>query len=461
MTVLHAEMALLPEGWAHRVRITLDAAGDIAALEAGAASDDAERLAGPVLPGMPNLHSHAFQRAMAGLAEHASESGDDFWSWRDTMYRFLAVLEPDDLRAIAAQLYVEMLKAGFTAVGEFHYVHHGRDGRPYGDRAAMSEAVLDAAAESGIGITLLPVLFQANGFGGVEPTDGQRRFLNGVDDILGMIEELNRRHGGNRQIRIGLAPHSLRAVPPDSLASAVAGLRAIDLTAPVHMHVAEQVREVDQCVAWSGRRPVDWLLDHADVDETWCLVHATHIDAVEIARLAESRAVVGLCPTTEANLGDGLFPLLPFLKRRGRWGIGSDSHVSVSPIEELRWLEYGQRLHQRRRALATAGLPGSTGLALWQAASDGGGQALGRRIGKLAPGYRADLVVLDPGATGLYGRRTDTLLDSLVFAGDPSGVRDVMVGGQWVVRDRQHPLQERILARYRRTLDRIGPEIGF
>jgi len=456
MTALFAESALLPTGWARDVRIALDTDGTITAVEAGAAPGDADRLGGPVLPGMPNLHSHAFQRAMAGLTERASDSGDDFWSWREAMYRFLAVLEPDDVRAIAAQLYLDMLKVGYTGVAEFHYLHHDRDGRPYADPAAMSEAVIAAASETGIAITLLPALFQSSGFGGAAPTEAQRRFAQPVPGVLDIISEVRRRYIGNPEIRVGIAFHSLRAVPPAPLAAACAELRSLDPTAPIHIHAAEQTREVEQCVAWSGARPVEWLLDHAPVDRTWCLVHATHMDATETRRLADSGAVAGLCPTTEANLGDGFFPLLPYLESQGHWGIGSDSHVSLSPIEELRWLEYGQRLRERRRALATSGKPGSIGLALWQAAVSGGAQALGRRTGALAPGHRADLLVLNPRATSLYGRRGDAVIDSFIFASETTAVRDVMVGGRWVVRERHHAAEKQISIAFRRTLDRIA-----
>jgi formimidoylglutamate deiminase len=456
MTVLFAESALLPTGWAQNVRFTIDAGGDLAAVEPGAQPGEAERLAGPVLPGMPNLHSHAFQRAMAGLTERASPTGDDFWSWREAMYRFLAVLEPEDVNAIAAQLYLDMLKAGYTGVAEFHYLHHGRDGRPYADPAAMSEAVISAAEETGIAITLLPALFQASGFGGTAPTQGQRRFVNSVESLMALIAETRRRHAGQPEIRVGLAHHSLRAVPPEALAAATAALRALDPEAPVHIHVAEQIREVEQCLAWSGARPVQWLLDHAPVDPAWCLVHATHMDATETRRLAATGAVAGLCPSTEGNLGDGFFPLLPYLEAGGRWGIGSDSHVSLSPIEELRWLEYGQRLRERRRALGSAGRLESTGLALWQASVAGGAQALGRRAGALAPGHRADLIVIDAAAPSLYRRERDALIDSFIFASETTAVRDVMVGGRWVLRERRHAAEPRIAANFRRALDRIA-----
>jgi formimidoylglutamate deiminase len=455
VTALFAESALLPEGWARDVRVSIGPDGDIAGIDTGAEPGEAERLAGPILPGMPNLHSHAFQRAMAGLTECSSGTGEDFWSWRQAMYRFLAVLQPEHIRAIAAQLYLEMVKAGYTAVGEFHYLHHDRDGAPYADRASTSLALIEAAQEVGIGLTLLPTLYQANGFDGVPPEAGQRRFIDTVDGILRLIEQLRQRTGADPQLRIGLALHSLRAVPADALAEAVAGLRTMDASAPIHIHVAEQLREVEECVAWSGQRPVAWLLDHAPVDETWCLVHATHMDESETTRLAAARAVAGLCPTTEANLGDGFFPLLQFLAAGGRWGIGSDSHVSVNPIEELRWLEYGRRLRLRRRAVSTGGRPGSTGCALWHGAVEGGRQALARPVGRLATGSRADLVVLNTEAPTLYGKVEDALLDSFIFAGSPALVRDVMIGGRWVVRQGRHAAQERIDAAFRGTLDQI------
>jgi formimidoylglutamate deiminase len=320
----------------------------------------------------------------------------------------------------------------------------------------MSEAVISAAEETGIAITLLPALFQASGFGGTAPTQGQRRFVNSVESLMALIAETRRRHAGQPEIRVGLAHHSLRAVPPEALAAATAALRALDPEAPVHIHVAEQIREVEQCLAWSGARPVQWLLDHAPVDPAWCLVHATHMDATETRRLAATGAVAGLCPSTEGNLGDGFFPLLPYLEAGGRWGIGSDSHVSLSPIEELRWLEYGQRLRERRRALGSAGRLESTGLALWQASVAGGAQALGRRAGALAPGHRADLIVIDAAAPSLYRRERDALIDSFIFASETTAVRDVMVGGRWVLRERRHAAEPRIAANFRRALDRIA-----
>lgn len=454
MTALFATAAFLPAGWARDVRLAITAAGDLESCASGSA-EGTEARAGTILPGMPNIHSHAFQRAMAGLTERAGSGEDSFWGWREIMYRFVGTIGPEDLRAIAAQLYVEMLKSGYTSVAEFHYLHHDRDGTPYGDRVTMSEAIVAAAAEAGIGLTLLPVLYQTGGFGGKPPGAGQRRFLNGVDDILAMIDTLRRRHGGNANFRIGLALHSLRAVPQDALRAAVAGLRALDPDAPVHIHIAEQVREVEECLAWSGQRPVAWLLDHEALDGKWCLVHATHVDPTESARLVETGAIVGLCPTTEANLGDGLFPFADFIGR-GRWGIGSDSHISVSPVEELRLLEYGQRLMLRERNIAGRPSQGSSGRALWEAATRHGAGATGRKVGTLAPGSRADLVVLEDEAPSLYGRRGDSLLDSVVFAGNENPVRDVMVGGKWVVRARRHVREEEILSRFKATIDRLA-----
>jgi len=435
MTTLFATSALLPAGWTRDLRIAIAPSGDIASCEPRGAGDHVDSLAGTVLPGMPNLHSHAFQRAMAGLTERAGGGEDSFWGWREIMYRFVGTIGPEDLQAIAAQLYVEMLKSGYTAVAEFHYLHHDRDGTPYADRVTMSEAIVAAAAEAGIGLTLLPVLYQTGGFGGAPAGPGQRRFINGVDAILAMIETLGCRHRDNANFRIGLAAHSLRAVPPDALRDAVAGLRALDAAAPIHIHIAEQTREVAECLAWSGRRPVDWLLDHQAVDARWCLVHATHLDAAEVDGLARSGAVAGLCPTTEANLGDGLFPLAAYLAAGGTLGIGSDSNVSISPVEELRWLEYGQRLIARRRIIAATEPGASCGETLYAAAARGGARACGLRAGEIAPGLRADLVVLDDREPPLAGAPPGELLDRYVFAADRAAPRHVMVRGRWRVRD--------------------------
>jgi formimidoylglutamate deiminase len=439
-----AEVALLPDGWARDVLFEVAPDGGLAAVTPNARArlldaqaGDIELAAGPVLPGMPNLHSHAFQRAMAGLGEHAANAEDSFWTWRELMYRFVARLEPRQIEAIATLLYIEMLKAGYTAVGEFHYLHHQPDGAPYADRAETGKRMLRAAEAAGIGITLLPVLYGYGGFGGQPAGDGQRRFLNDPDGVLEIVAGLEAALGDDPRGTVGLAPHSLRAVTPETLSAALDGLSA---RAPVHIHVAEQTREVEDCMAWSGARPVRWLLDHAPVEPRWCLVHATHMEPDETADLAASGAVAGLCPTTEANLGDGLFDGPGYWAAGGVWGIGSDSHVSVSPIEELRWLEYGQRLRDRRRNVLRGRAPG-IGAQLFRDALEGGARALGRPIGRLAPGFRADFLVLERDLPTLVGLEDDALLDALVFAGNRNPVRDVAVGGRWVVRDGHHPAE--------------------
>jgi formimidoylglutamate deiminase len=456
---LFAERALLPQGWAEDVLIETTAAGDIAKVTAGSKAGPVRRAAGPVISGMPNLHSHAFQRAMAGLTEQAGKSGtvgadDSFWTWRTLMYDFVAKLTPPAVEAIAAQLYVEMLKSGYTAVAEFHYLHHDSDGRPYGDLAEMSERILAAGKATGIGITHLPVLYGAGGFGGKPAGQGQRRFLNDAARFLRLIDDLRSRHGNDPQIRFGIAPHSLRAVTPEMLDEAVAGLAAMDAKAPIHIHIAEQTKEVDDCIAWSNRRPVEWLFDRQSVDPRWCLVHATQMTEAETDRLAASGAIAGLCPTTEANLGDGIFPAVAYFKGGGRFGIGSDSHISVSPIEELRWLEYGQRLITHRRNLLVPNSANDThiGAALYRGALEGGAQACGRAIGRIAQGARADLLVLDANSPLLMGRSGNSMIDSMVFAGNSNPIRDVMVGGHWVVQDGNHVAQEAIFARYRGAL---------
>ncbi len=449
-TSLFAERALLPDGWAEDVRFEIAPDGALATVTPGADPGAAPRAAGVVLPGMANLHSHAFQRAMAGLAERAGPGEDSFWTWREVMYGFLRRLDPAQIEAIAAQLYVEMLKAGYTAVGEFHYLHHDPQGRPYADPAEMSRRVIAAARASGIGITLLPVLYGFSDFGGRPAREGQRRFLNDPEAFLKLVEILMADTRDDPQAAVGIAPHSLRAVTQETLQAALAGLDALDAQAPVHIHIAEQDVEVSDCIAWSGLRPVEWLLQNLPVGPRWCLVHATHVTEAEVLRLAASGAVAGLCPTTEANLGDGVFPAPAYLAAGGAFGIGSDSHVSVSPIEELRWLEYGQRLTlKQRNLLAGEAEPRSVGAFLFKRALAGGAQALARPIGRLAAGARADLIVVDATRPALYGRSGDRLLDALVFAGNENPVTDVMVGGTWVVRAARHPREDAVFSAYK------------
>jgi formimidoylglutamate deiminase len=445
--------ALLADGWASNVALDTDGAGAIEALRRDADPDGYERLAGIAVPGLPNLHSHAFQRAMAGLTERASGAGrDSFWSWREVMYHFVERLEPEDCAAIAEQLYLEMAKQGYCRVAEFHYLHHGRDGRPYADRAEMSHAVVGAARRVGLAITHLPVLYAFGGFDRAPLSPAQRRFANDAEGVLEIVQAVRRAYAEDPDVRVGLAPHSLRAVSPELLGEAVAGLHGLDDRAPVHIHVAEQVKEVEDCLAHCGRRPVEHLYDLAGPDRRWCLIHATHVTDREVEVIAKSGAVAGLCPTTEANLGDGIFPLRRFLDLDGVMGVGSDSHISVNPREELRWLEYGQRLiHQARNTVASEARP-HVGARLYEACLTGGARATGAASGRLAPGRRADLVVLDPKTPAFYGKSGDTLMDALIFATNDNPVKDVMVGGRWVIRDRRHPAQSEIAERYRRTM---------
>jgi formimidoylglutamate deiminase len=364
-------------------------------------------------------------------------------------------MDPEQLEAIAAWLYVEMLKAGYTAVGEFHYLHHDRDGVRYARKVETSERIRSAAAATGIGLTLLPVLYAHSGFGGRPPSDHQRRFTMAADEFVALWGDLRTTIGADRQTRLGVALHSLRAVSPEQLAGVVHHVSSRDRSAPIHIHIAEQIREVEDCVAWSGSRPIEWLYGHVDVDAHWCLVHATHANDAELARIAGSGAVAGICPTTEANLGDGIFPAAPFLREGGHIGIGSDSHATVDVAEELRWLEYVQRLVTGRRAVLCSSATPSVGEYVYAAAASGGARALGRRIGAVAPGHRADLVVLDPEATPLLATPDGALLDRFIFGGAASAVEDVMVGGRWVVRNRRHAAEVEIARSYRRAVEEL------
>ncbi|PRA58482.1 MULTISPECIES: formimidoylglutamate deiminase [Pseudomonas] len=439
MSAFFAERALLPNGWANHVRLEVGADGLLTHIQADASAEGAERLSGPVLPGMPNLHSHAFQRAMAGLAEVAGNPNDSFWTWRDLMYRLVGKISPQQLGIIARQLYIEMLKAGYTSVAEFHYVHHDHNGQPYADPAELSLQISQAASAASIGLTLLPVLYSHSGFGGLAPNDGQRRFINSTQNYLDLQARLQPILAKQPAQSLGLCFHSLRAVTPQQLNEVLA---ASDKQCPVHIHIAEQQKEVDDCLAWSGRRPLQWLYENTEVDQRWCLVHATHANAEEVSLMAKSRAIAGLCLTTEANLGDGIFPAVDFLAQGGRMGIGSDSHVSLSVVEELRWLEYGQRLRdQRRNRLYGAEQP-MVGRTLYDAALDGGAQALGQPIGALEVGKRADWLVLDGNDPYLATASGDGILNRWLFAGGDRQVRDVLVNGKWVVRGGQHAGEE-------------------
>ena len=445
MNQLFAADALLPTGWARNVLIAWDGAGRIAQVTPGAtAPAGVPTAAGPVIPGMPNLHSHAFQRAFAGLTEYRGQAEDSFWSWRNLMYRFAARITPESLEAIATWLYVEMLEAGYTSVCEFHYVHHDQGGTPYADDATLSLALLRAAQRAGIGITLLPVLYQTSGFGAKPPRADQARFIRSTDNMLSLLERLAPAAQAQGAV-LGLAPHSLRAVPPDSLAAAVQGLTALNPQAPIHIHIAEQTQEVDDCIAWSGQRPVQWLLNHAPVDERWCLVHATHMTPDEYAGAARTGAVAGICPTTEANLGDGIFDMPLWLQHGGRWGVGSDSHACVNAAEELLMLEYGQRLSRRQRNVLASSSQPEVATAMTLQAVQGGAQASGRwgagAAAGIAVGQSADWVVLDAQHVALRGLPAPAMLSAHVFASHrTSAIDSVWVGGACRVEQGRHAL---------------------
>jgi formiminoglutamate deiminase len=415
------------------------AGGAIASIETGVAARPGDERGAIAVPGVGNLHSHAFQRAMAGLAE-ARVGDDSFWGWREVMYRFVEVLTPEDVKAIATMAYVEMLECGFTRVGEFHYLHRPGD---------MAGAIAAAAEESGIGLTLLPVFYAHGGFGGADAGASQARFVHSRDSYGDLVGRCRVLIGSLPDGVLGIAPHSLRAVTPDELAA----ILPLAGDGPIHIHVAEQVREVEECLAWSGARPVAWLLDHAPVDQRWCLVHATHMDAGETARLAASGAVAGLCPITEANLGDGVFPAETFLAAGGHFGIGTDSNVLIDAAGELRALEYAQRLAHRARNLVPREAGRSTGRALFDGALEGGARALGQADFGLKQGASADLVSLESDHPSLAGRSGDAILDSWIFAA--GRIDCVWRSGRKLVAEGRHHLRESAEKRYREAMARL------
>lgn len=440
--------AWLPQGWARSVRIGFSE-GLIASVEAGAAPESGDERHAIAIPGMANVHSHAFQRAMAGLTEWRGDSEDNFWSWRERMYQFLDRLGPDEQQAVAALAYMEMLEAGFTRVGEFHYVHNAPDGQAYDDLAEMAVAVIAAARATGIGMTLLPVFYAHSDFGGQPPKPGQRRFIKGVTDFEALWARCTNLVRFD-DARIGVAPHSLRAVTEDELAA----ILTLAPQGPIHIHAAEQMREVEASLAFSGQRPVEWLLDHHDIDARWCLIHATHITPAEVARLARSGAVAGLCPSTEANLGDGIFPAAEYLRQGGAFGIGSDSLISVSVREELRLMEYAQRLSRQARNVLALGERPSTGAHLFGAALSGGARALGVE-GGLKTGAPADLVSLRADHTALIGRHGDDLFDAYIFAAGNDAVDCVWRYGRKCVTRGRHVARDAIVAAYRTALTKL------
>lgn len=444
------ERALTAAGWQDEAAVSWDGGRivEVAAKAEGERWAGVPRIAGAAVPGLGNLHSHAFQRGFAGLAQRRGSGAEDhFWTWREAMYRFALALTPERLTAIAAMAQVEMLESGFTGVAEFHYVHHGADGRPYDEPAEMAFALAAAAETTGIGLTLLPVFYAHGGFGDRPTTPGQRRFVSDLDLYGRLHEGAGRAVAGLPGGRVGLAPHSLRAVNGAELAELVR--RHGD--GPIHIHIAEQVAEVEDCLAATGARPVRRLFDLVEPDRRWCLVHATHVDAAEIGLMARSEAVAGLCPITEADLGDGIPPAVAFREAGGIYGIGSDSNVFISAAAELRLLEQSQRLVDRARN-RLAEPPRSTGRSIFDAAVAGGARALGREAAGLVAGAPADLVVLDGDHPALFGRDGDALLDSWIFAAATSPVRDVWAFGRHVVAEGRHRARSTVEATFRRTI---------
>jgi len=442
--------AYIDREWQDNVLFSVDDIGMICEIEVNCEPGCAMQLNGPVIPGMPNLHSHAFQRAMAGLAEVAYVGqSDSFWSWRDKMYGMLDKLTPEQLHHVARYLYIEMLKAGYTSVAEFHYVHHDQQGKPYFDLTEMSRQISHAAEQVGIGVTILPALYSWSGFGQQQPSGGQRRFINHTDQYLNLWSELADQVKSKPTQRVGLCFHSLRAVSTEQMNMV---LSASDRSVPIHIHIAEQQKEIDDCLAWHKMRPVEYLYSQHDVDKRWCLVHATHLSDKELHQIAVSGAIVGLCTTTEANLGDGFFPLPAYLKKGGRFGIGSDSHISVNVTEELRWLEYEHRLIRQQRNCLLVGESGSTGEMLYQQALNGGAQALGQPVGSLRVGARADWLVLDNNNPFVAASQPSVLFDRWLFGNTNEMIRDVMVAGKWVIRDGKHRDELDVASEFTQTL---------
>lgn len=455
--IFRCRKILLDHGWSDDVLLGVDDQGLITSVTVNPSKNSAEsqvvNLDNVIIPGMPNLHSHAHQRAMAGLGEQASGEEDSFWTWRKAMYHTLAQITPDQLYHIARMLYLEMLRAGYTRVAEFQYLHHDQSGSAYANRAEMTLQCAKAASDVGIGFTALPVLYRYGGFGAQEPGDAQKRFINDAEGFLEIVSCLER--DLQKEMTLGIAPHSLRAVDKNLLQDV---LDATDKERVVHIHIAEQMKEVDDCLDWSGQRPVEWLYHQFSPDPKWCLIHATHMDKEETEMIAKSGAIVGLCPTTEANLGDGFFNASEYFAHKGRWGIGSDSQISVSPIEELRWLEYGQRLLTKSRNVLAGreGDTGHTGAELYRQSTLGGAAACGVKAGSLKVGNLADFLVIDDSSPRQTGRSEDDFLDSMVFSGNENPVSAVYVAGKPVIVDKQHSERAQIHERFREAIKQLS-----
>ena len=456
------QSAFLSQGWARDVIVSVSDEGFITGIHAAPAAEPpagAERIDGIVVPGMPNAHSHAFQRAMAGNTEYRLSARDSFWTWRRAMYALANRIEPDDLQILATQLFVEMLKKGYTSVAEFHYLHRQKSGLSYPGTNALWEAISNAARIAGIGLTFLPTLYQTGDFGGQPLKPEQARFASETDAFLRALDERISadRRAGSPTMRTGAAFHSLRAVPFENLREAALRLREFDAEMPVHIHVAEQALEVRSCVRVTGRRPIELLLDSGLLTQYWCLVHATHATGEELDGLTATGASVCVSISTEANLGDGFFDTARFLKAGGRLCVGSDSQSTVSPAEELRWLEYQQRLRKKQRGVLATKLEPHVGTRLWRDAAQHGAQALGQPAGAIEVGRRADWVVLDPKHASMVGAAADAALDHLLFSGGEAAIRDVMVAGRWVIKDRRHKAEDESLARFAGLMHTLTP----
>ena len=460
MTKLYAENILIGSQWQTDRTLILDNAGVITEILEGK-EDGAVSLKGPVIPGMPNCHSHAFQRAFAGYSEYrqydanGNPTTDSFWSWRDIMYRFVAKMSPEDLHTVAKFLYIEMLKAGYTSVAEFHYLHHQVGNVQYDDPAEMSHQVIKAAESVGMGLTHLPVLYTYAGFGEQAPSSAQGRFIHQTDQYLGLLESLNTRYSDQENFKLGIAPHSLRAASEQQLKEVIPFIRQMDSTAPIHIHIAEQTKEVEDCLDFYHQRPVEWLLNNHQVDQHWCLIHATHLSNSEINALAKSGSIAGICPTTEANLGDGIFPTQEFLQLGGRFAIGSDSHIAINIADELKLLEYGQRLTSHQRAVLVEKECPSVGQFLYLKAAKDGANALSQNVGEISVGKRADLVVLDPEHPSLFSKHQSQVLDAAIFACNQLPVKDVFVAGKQVIDSGEHIGSGPAIQDYKKVLARI------
>ena len=459
--------ALLQQGWVDNVCVTVNADGMFESVTTDHQSDsDSEYqcIDSTVVPGIANCHSHAHQRAMAGLGEKAtidsdtqSKATDSFWTWRKVMYHYLERIKPEHLYAISKQLYIEMLRSGYTNIAEFQYLHHDINGQAYANPAEMTLQCMSAANDIGIGFTALPVLYRYGGFGGQDSLEGQKRFINDSDRFCDIVERLfdAAKDLGLSKNSVGIAPHSLRAVTDELLRTTIENLSSFSLAA-IHIHIAEQTREVEDCLDWSGERPVEWLLNRFSVDESWCAIHATHMTEKETIDLAKTGAVAGLCPTTEGNLGDGFFNINEYLAANGNWAIGSDSHISIDPVEELRWLEYGRRLVDRQRNIMASTNQLHTGASLLEGAVAGGAQSSGLPIGQIAPDYRADFVVLDEKHPRLYGRQKSDLVDSWIFSGNENLVKDVYVAGKVVIQNGRHADQDNAAKQFKKAIDELS-----